>query len=76
MCGCNKKSNLVRKPAYRPGIGPRSTPGGIAAGASPETVRTLNLQAAISPKSAVRLNAERLDMMKRRRQAIKARFSK
>jgi hypothetical protein len=76
MCGCGKKSNTLRTPAFRPSVGPRPTPGGIAAGASPETLRAMRLQSAISPKTAVRLDAERLNMMKRRREAIKAKFNK
>jgi len=76
MCGCNKKSTMTRTPAYRPAIQARSVVGGVAAGASPETVRALSLQSAISPKQATQLNAERLDMLKRRREAIRAKFNK
>lgn len=77
MCGCGKKSTISsRAPAYRPSIGPRPVVGGVAAGPSQETVRALNMQSNISPKTAVQLNAERLEMMRRRREAIRAKFNK
>ena len=76
MCGCGKRSAPSRLPQYRPTIGPRSVTGGVAAGASPEVVRALSLQNAMTPKAAQRIDADRLEMMKRRREAIKARFNK
>jgi hypothetical protein len=76
MCGCGKKSTPNRAINYRPTIGPKPVMGGVAAGTSPEMVRALNLQQAATPKTANRLDAERLEMMKRRREAIRAKFNK
>jgi hypothetical protein len=80
MCGCGgKKSNQRSVPSFRPSSSAlRPVLGGVAAGASLETLRALNLQTATAPapKSASRIDAERLNMMKRRRAAIKAKFNK
>ena len=76
MCGCNKKSTLGRASSYRPTIQPRAVTGGITAGASPETVRALSLQSNVTQKQGVQLNAERLEMLRRRREAIRAKFNK
>lgn len=65
-----------RAPAYKPSVGPRPVVGGVAAGPSIETVRAAGLQTNLSPKSAAQLNAERLEMMRRRREAIRAKFNK
>ena len=75
MCGCGKRSAPSKLTNYRPSVGPRPVTGGVPS--SPQLlVRSLSLQTAMSPKEAVRLDAERLEMMKRRREAIRAKFNK
>jgi hypothetical protein len=77
MCGCGKKSVPVsRVPALRPSVGPRPVVGGVAAGASPATIRALGLQQNTSPKSAMQMDAERRRIEKIRRDAIRAKLNK
>lgn len=76
MCGCGKKSVTSRVPSARPTIGPRSIQGGVAAGASPATIRSLSLQTNNGPKDGNRLDAERLRIEKLRREAIRNRLNK
>lgn len=76
MCGCGKKSSASRMPSARTAVGPTSVPGGISAGATPETLRALSAQVAQSPKSAARLDQARLEIMKKRREIIRSKFNK
>lgn len=76
MCGCGKKSAPSHIPSVRPTVGPVSVQGGVAAGATPATLRALSLQVAQSPKSAARLDQARLDIMKKRREAIRNKLNK
>jgi len=75
-CGCGRKGVVRRRSALRPTVGPRSTQGGVAAGATPQQLRTLNAQAATSPKQAQRLDSQRQRIEKLRRDAIRRRLGK
>lgn len=75
-CGCGKKGIVARRKALRPSVGPRSITGGTAAGASPEEIRALNAQGAVSLGETRRLDDQRLKVEKLRREAIKKKLNK
>ena len=80
MCSCNKKSSSKRQILNTGGtIGsgsPRPVNGQISAGASPAQIRALGIQSSVAPKSANKLNADRLRIEKIRREAVRKAFNK
>jgi hypothetical protein len=77
MCGCNKgKRGVTRRANQRASVGPRSISGGASAGASPEQLRALGLQNNTSAKSANKLNAERLQILKAKRDLVRKKLNK
>lgn len=76
MCGCGKKSSPSRIPALRPSIGPRPVIRGVAAAPSPGQLRALSLPGNISPRTVVKMDAERRKIEKIRREAIRQALNK
>jgi hypothetical protein len=77
MCGCNKgRRGVTRRSNQRPTVGPRPVSGGASAGATPEQLRALGLQSNTSAKSANKLNAERLEILKSKRAAVRKKLNK
>ena len=76
-CGCGRKGVArSRRRAISPSVGPKSSPGGVAAGATPAQVRALGLVSSQSPKEASRMDEQRLLIEKKRREAIRRKLNK
>jgi hypothetical protein len=75
-CGCGKKSSSPRRRTLRPSVGPQSIQGGSAAGPSPAQIRALGMRQSQGVRENKRMDAQRLQAEKLRRDAIKKRLNK
>ena len=77
-CGGGRRSapRNFRKKTLTPSVGPTSVQGGTAAGPSPAQLRALGLQSAVSLNQSRRLDENRRQLEKKRRDAIRRRLNK
>jgi hypothetical protein len=73
-CGGGRRTGPSRTPALRPASAttPRAVQTGLTSAASPAEIRALGLQQNTTPKSAIRMDAERRRIEKLKRDAIRA----
>lgn len=75
-CGCGKKGSVPRRQSLRPSVGPLSVQRGLASAPNPSEVRALSMQSASVLGPTRRMDEQRLQAEKLRREAIKKRMSK
>ncbi len=77
-CGGGRRGapRNFRKKVLTPTVGPKSIQGGAAAGPGPVQLRALGLQKAISFTESRRMDENKRQLEKKRRQAIQRRLNK
>lgn len=67
---------MPRRKTLRPSVGPKSSSGGVAAGASPAQLRALGIANTNKTSEGKRMDDQRLRIEKLRREAIKNKLKK